>query len=111
MVDITPERRLKDMKKILTKTDRGELEFQIGFFTELTAKALMHNDDNIDVLLIQHHDTYSSLMYIAKVTRKDYGLSLDELRAINGLKDEESMMGVTFAFDHAITIFNSLWVR
>ena len=110
-MDITPERRTKDMKKILTKTDRGEIEFQIGYYTELTAKTLMHNDDTIDVLLIQNHDTYESLMYIAKLERKEWGISLNELSAVRGAKDEDSMMEITFAIDHGLRTFNSIWVK
>lgn len=97
------------MRKILNKTDRGEIEFQIGYYTELTAKTLMHNDDNFDVLLIQNHDTYSSLMYVVKMERTDDGIRFIEMSAVRGDNDEESMMNVTFAIDRAITIFNSMW--
>ena len=69
----------------------------------------MHNDDNFDVLLVNKHDRYSSLMYVVKMERTDDGIKFIEMSAIRGEKDEESMMNITFAIDRALTIFNTMW--
>ena len=107
MVDITPEDIKMDKK--LQLVDRGELEFQIGYYTEMTAQIMMHDESNFDVLLIKKHDQYSSLMYMVKMERKENEIKFIEMSAIRGEKDEESMMNITFAIDHALTIFNTMW--
>ena len=111
MVDITPERRLKDMKKILTKEERGEIEFQVGFYTAtiytgMVAKVMRHDNDHIDILLIQHHEEYASLMYIANCVSTPDGIKIDCVSAVRGKNDEDSMMEITFAIERGLDKFN-----
>lgn len=100
-----------NMKKILTKTDRGEIEFQVGFYTAtiyagMVAKVMRHDNDNIDILLIQHHDEYASLMYVANCVSTRDGIKINCVSAIRGKNDEDSMMEITFAIEHGLDKFN-----
>lgn len=99
------------MKKILTKTDRGEIEFQVEFYTStifagMVAKVMRHDNDNIDILLIQHHDEYASLMYVANCVSTPDGIKINCVSAIRGKNDEDSMMEITFAIERGLDRFN-----
>ena len=99
------------MKKILTKEERGEIEFQVGFYTGtiytgMVAKVMRHDNDNIDILLIQHHEEYASLMYIANCVSTPDGIKIDCVSAVHGKNDEDSMMEITFAIERGLDKFN-----
>lgn len=97
------------MKQKFTQVDKGGLEFQLGYFTELTAKVLRHNENTLDVLLVKSNvcDDYirESIEYIVYLTVDDNGIKCHGIDHIHG--NEVILYKIT----RALQTFNCLWVR
>ena len=111
MVDITPKGRNK-MKKNITKTDIGELEFQMGYHTQLHAKAYKDSPTIIDVILTDSYGElltiYESLQYIVKLDVTENEIKLNQLIVIRGKNDKLSIAEMNAKVNHALQIFNYL---
>ena len=106
MVDITPE-DIK-MKQKFTQVDKGELEFQLGYFTHLTAKVLQNNENTIDVLLVKSKvcDDYisESLEYIVDLSIMENEIKNRGIYQIHGKDD------ILYKITRALETFNRWWV-
>ena len=98
--------------KRLTKTDCGELEFQLGFYTKLNCKVLAQAQTRIDVAIVMETQSgLSELEYIIELKNTNDGIKMETLSAIHGKKDKDTMMDYTFAIDRALQSFNYLWIE
>lgn len=98
--------------KRLTKTDCGELEFQLGFYTKLNCKVLAQAQTQIDVAMVMETNFgVSELEYIIELKNTDDGVKFITLTRIHGKNDTETMMEYTFAIERALQSFNYLWIK
>ena len=101
------------MKKELTKTDIGEIEFQIGFFTGKTAEILMNNRGSIDILIIEKSDTmfsnFKTLLYVVRLFIEDNEVRTHNIIAINGKDDIDSELDIISQINRGLLVFNIWW--
>ena len=77
---------------MLTKTDIGELEFQIGYYTNHTAKVICKTEYTMDLLLIRDDmiSGQSSLNYVVQLsTLNPQHIRIKHITEINGMFNDE----------------------
>lgn len=96
----------------LTKTDIGELEFQLGYYTKLNCMVLAHALTQIDVAIIMKTQSgLSELEYILVLKNTNDGIKIETLSPIHGRQDKDTMMDYIFAIERALQTFNKLGVK
>lgn len=103
-----------------TLIDRDELAFQIGFYTQMAVRGCIRDREHVDFILSKIYTictpratghVYQSMEYVLQLDIEEDGVKVNTLSAINGKKDKDTMMAVTLDIDHALNIFNRLWVK
>lgn len=96
------------MKRTLTKTDCGELEFQLGYFTHYTAKTIAHGNSGCEIALIYESvNGGSSCDLVIDLYCDENGFDLLHTHEIRGRIDLDVLTGINKAID----TFNALWVK
>lgn len=90
------------MEKALTKTECGELEFQLGYYTGYTAKTIGRNSVGCEIALINEHvNGNSSCAFILDVYFDERGFELLHVFEIRGNMNIELITGITKALKTA----------
>ena len=77
---------------MITKSDIGELEFQIGFYTSHKAKVICQTEYTMDLLLIRDDmvSSQSSLNYVVQLsTLNPKNIRIKHIIEINGMFNSE----------------------
>lgn len=96
------------MKRTLTKTDCGELEFQLGYYTHYTAKTIARANSGCEIALIYESvNGSSSCDFVIDLYCDDNGIDLLHTHEIRGSINVDVLNGI----NKAIETFNALWVK